>query len=123
MALEAQWESGASAAMVKEKTHPSSAESRPLSEYHPGWLERQRGDARAAADGAKDRVGKGPNEERRIIQGRHHVEVVHAERFGLLASLDVDLVKRFDVLGEEGNGNHQHPLDAFTRHFRDGARE
>ncbi len=50
---------------------------------------------------AQHQVGKRPDQQRRVIQRRHHVELAHAQSLRFLASLDIDFVQRFDVLGEE----------------------
>ena len=52
---------------------------------------------------AKHEVGQGADQQRRVVESGHHVKIGDAQRFRLLASFDIDLVKGFDVLGEEGN--------------------
>src|ERR1700683_3590097 len=88
-----------------------------------GGLKSQRRDACAAAHGAKREVGERANQQRRIVQRRHHVELFDAERFGLLAGFDVYFVQGFDVLGKEGDRNHQHAALTLARHPLDCAGE
>jgi hypothetical protein len=57
----------------------------------------------SSRQGVKHKVGKGPNERRRIIQAHHDVKTLDAETRGQLARFDIDFVKRFDVVGDERN--------------------
>src|SRR3984885_8738747 len=86
-------------------------------------LKSQRRDACATAHGAKREVGERADQQRRIVQRRHHVEFFDAERFGLLAGFDVYFVQGFDVLGKERDRNHQHAALALAGHPLDGAGE
>src|ERR1700680_3289857 len=58
----------------------------------------------------QDKVLQCSDEKRRIAHGRHHPEDFYAKSLGLFAGLDVDLVKRFDVLGHKRNRHNEHFL-------------
>src|ERR1700733_1400990 len=77
----------------------------------------------ATAHSAKREVGERADQQRRIVQRRHHVEFFDAEGFGLLAGFDIDFVQCFDVLGKECNRNHEHAALTFARHALDRAGE
>jgi len=68
---------------------------------------------------AQDQVGECADQQWRIVERRHHVEVTDTERFGVFARFDIDFVQRLDVLGKKRNGNHQHALDAVAREIFD----
>ena len=78
-------------------------------------LDGEFGDAGAVAYGAQGEVGEGADQERRVVERGHHVEIADAERLGLLARLDIDFVQCLDVLGEERNRDHEHAAHAFAR--------
>ena len=63
----------------------------------------------------KHKVGKSPNECRRVIQTLGHMKTLDTQMLGQLASFDIEFVKRFEVVGHEGNRHHENSLSLICR--------
>ena len=59
-----------------------------------------------------DKLGEGPDELRRIVQGRHELEMCDPRLRRVIASLNVNFVQRFHVVRDKRNGNHQYASGA-----------
>jgi len=65
-------------------------------------------------DRAEDKVFECADEQWRVADSGHHAETLDAPFFGIDAAINVDLVKSFDVLGDEGDGHNEGFLHAFV---------
>jgi hypothetical protein len=63
-----------------------------------------------SGQGTKHHVGKGPNEGGRVIQALRHMKTPDVQTLSHITRFDLDFVKRFDVVGHEGNRHHKNLL-------------
>ena len=71
------------------------------------------------ADGLADHIRQGADEKGRIIEAGHHLKLAKAGNHGLLAHFPVNLIERFNVIGNKGDGNHQSVADALRSKLGD----
>ena len=64
------------------------------------------------SDLAPHQVREGGDEGGRIVQAFHGFKLLNAEVLRLSTRFDVDFVQGLDVVGDEGDGHHQHALSA-----------
>ncbi len=76
-----------------------------------------------SVQGSDDQIGERGNKCGRIADGGHHFKLFDAEFVSLFAGFDINFMKRFDVFGDEGDGNDQKIFLACAGQPVDGVRE